>query len=204
MAEQRSVHGNAALGGVGRDLFTLCSCWGWSLTASARWNHHSWGFHSAIFVFPWTFDSWVPPEFSSTLKQLKQSILSPALLCYTSPSFLSFQWLQGTKISINCQILRELGWVFSKRCQGCGNHFVAAWCCLRRFPEMQLSCKCRSWCLKSSGEAQIRGVVSGLFSSHVTSQWIFFCTHYLPLDFLLFHSRDDPKLVSGSRTNCVR
>lgn len=129
----------------------------------------------------------MPPKGSSALKQLKQRIcnLLPALPCYTFPFFAFIPVITSSQISINCQILRELGWVYSKWCQGCGNHFVAVWCCLRSFPEMQLSCKCRSWCLKSSGKAQIRGVVSGLFSSHITSQRI--CLHTLfTFGFLLF------------------
>lgn len=159
-----------------------------------------------IFVFPWTLDSEVPPKGSSTLKQLKQRIctLSPALPCYTFPFFAFIVVIASNQISINCQILRELGWVFSKWCQGWGNHFVAAWCCLRSLPETELSCKCRSRCLKSSGKAQIRDVISGLFSSNVTSQRI--CLHTLfTFGFLLFYSRTDPKLMSGSRKKiCVR
>lgn len=55
-----------------------------------------------ISVFPWTFESWVPPKTSSTLIQLKQRNcnLSPALPCYTFPFLLSFQWLQATKFQL--------------------------------------------------------------------------------------------------------
>lgn len=140
----------------------------------------------------------MPPKGSSALKQLKQRIcnLLPALPCYTFPFFAFIPVITSSQISINCQILRELGWVYSKWCQGCGNHFVAVWCCLRSFPEMQLSCKCRSWCLKSSGKAQIRGVVSGLFSSHFTTNLF---AHIIYLWISPFYSRTDPKLLSGSR-----
>lgn len=118
-----------------------------------------------------------------------QFITSFALLHF--PLFAFIPAIAGNQISINCQISRELGRVFPKWCQGCGNQFAEVL-------SEKLPCKRRSWCLKSSGKAQIRGVVSGLFSLNVTSQRI--CLHTLfTFGLLLFYSRTEQKLMSGSK-----
>lgn len=136
---QWSVHGNFSTRCWDGFILpkALSSFWGCFLIASASWNHHSWGLRWGFLYFHAHLTPRCHQKKLINSEAIKTCNLSPALPCYTFPFFAFIPVIASNQISINCQILRELGWVFSKWCQGCGNHFVAAWCCLRRFPGME-------------------------------------------------------------------
>lgn len=124
-----------------------------------------------------------------------QFITSSALLHFSLFAFIPV--IARNQISINCQILRELGWVFSKWCQGCGNHFVAAGAV------SEASLRCNSHANAGAGVWRalggLRSEVLSLGSSHLSSLHNEFFAHIIYLWISPFYSRTDLKLVSGSR-----